>query len=186
LPRHQLLLILLFAVLAGSTWLAWLQPDAPAIPLGRTGQPLPDYYLSGLDLRQYGPDGRLARLLKAERLTYVMEQGTTLQQPRLTLENAVGAPWVVSGEGGQLDPDGTTLTLPGAVLITRLATPDNRSVRLETRNLQYRMDQGYAETDEAVTVISDRDRIDAVGLQAWLQDPGRIHFRSQVRGHYEP
>jgi len=186
LPRHQLLLILLFAILAGSTWLAWLQPDDAPIPLDRSGQPLPDYYLTGLSLRQYGPDGGLARVLKAERLTHVLEQGTALQQPRLTLENPVGAPWVVSGERGQLDPDGTTLTLPDAVLITRLATPYNRSMRLETRNLRYRMDQGYAETDEAVTVISDRDRIDAVGLQAWLQDPGRIHFSSQVRGHYEP
>lgn len=187
MARRHLLLMLLLLLLVGSTWLAWLRPGDAPISLDRNGQPLPDYYLTGLTLRQFGPTGDLTRVLKAERLTHVAEQGTELQRPVITLENAAGAPWQVTGDRGQLTPDGNLLTLPDAVLITRAASPQNRPIRLVTRNLRYRMDQGYAETDEAVTVTSDhQDRIDAVGLRAWLQDPGRIHFRSQVRGHYEP
>lgn len=184
--RRYLLPALLLLLLLGSGWLAWLKPDNPVDLIDRSGQPLPDYTLEGLQLRQYDEQGMLARILKAKRLEHVADQGTALDQPRLTVESAEGAPWQISGARGQVSADGQLLTLPDDVLITRLATVTNRPLRLETRNLRYHLDKGYAETDEAVTVTSDHDRIDAVGLQAWLQDPGRIHFRSQVRGHYEP
>jgi lipopolysaccharide export system protein LptC len=76
--------------------------------------------------------------------------------------------------------------MPEDVQISRSATPANRPLQVTTRNLRYRPAEGYAETDEAVTVTSNQDRIDAVGLQAWLLEPARMRFRSQVRGHYEP
>lgn len=176
----------LLAALAVSSWLAWLRPEPPIIPLDRDGKPLPDYYLTGLTLRQFDPEGRLAHLLKAKRLSHVEGASTDLTDPRLTVESQQGAPWQISAQRGTLDPSGTWLTLPDAVTITRRASLSNRPLELHTRALRYRLDQGYAETDEAVTVTSGSDRIDAVGAQAWLQDPGRIHFKSQVRGHYEP
>jgi LPS export ABC transporter protein LptC len=180
------LILLLLVALVGSAWLAWLRPDGGIIPLSRDDGSDADYYLTGLTLQQFGADGTLLRTLKAERLSHVAGLGTTLDQPHLTVENASGSPWVIVGSRGHLDPDGTVLTMPEDVEITRLATPANRPLRLNTRNLRYRPAEGYAETDEAVTVISDRDRVDAVGLEAWLLDPVRIHFRSQVRGRYEP
>jgi LPS export ABC transporter protein LptC len=186
LLRGRLFLLLLMLALAGSAWLAWLQPETGILSLDRNGEPLADYYLTGLTLDQFGPDGSLQRTLKAERLDHHAGQGTRLDQPRLTVQTRSGSPWLIVGERGHLDPAGELLTLSDQVQITRLATPHNRPVRLTTRDLRYRPGEGYAETDEAVTVTSDRDRVDAVGMQAWLLDPARIHFRSQVRGHYEP
>lgn len=180
------LLLLLLAALAATGWQAWLRPAADIVPLDRDGTPLPDYYLTGLTLQEFAPDGSLARTLKTARLSHVAAQGTDLQQPHLTVDTARGSPWLIEAARGHLDPSGKVLDLPGAVQVTRLATPDNRPLRLETRDLQLRPAEGYAETDQPVTVTSDRDRINAVGLQAWLQDPVRIHFRSRVRGHYEP
>lgn len=184
--RRALLWTLLLGVLALSAWLAWLRPEDAIIPVDRHGAPLPDYYLTGVTLRQYGVDGGLSRQLKAERLDHIQGTGTDLTAPRLTLDNRDGAPWQVNAEHGVLSPDGKLLTLPDAVHISRRASLTNRPLQLQTTALRYRLEQGYAETDEAVTVTSERDRVDAVGMQAWLQDPGRIHFRSQVRGHYEP
>ncbi len=181
------LLLLLVVVLLGTGWLAWLRPPAAVVPIDRSGGPLPDYTLSGLTLRQYGDTGELDRVLKATEVIHIADDGTRLTAPRVTLlARDGGAPWEISGATGRMDADGNTLTLPNDALITRSATPANRPLQLQTRKLSYRLDRGYAETDEAVTVTSDRDRITAVGLQAWLQTPGRIHFKSQVRGHYEP
>lgn len=181
---HLLLLLLILA--AGSAWLAWLQPDTQDAQRARDGQALPDYYLTTVTLRNYTPDGVLQRVLKAERLEHIPNVGTQLKQPRLTLENQVGSPWQVTATEGRLNADGSILHLPGEVLISRLATPLNRPISLQTRDLRYRRAEGYIETDEAVTVTSERDRIEAVGLKAWLQTPGRLQFLSRVRAHYEP
>jgi lipopolysaccharide export system protein LptC len=186
LSRQQLTWSLLIAAAAFSAWLAWGGPEDKAAPLDAAGKPLPDYYLTGLTLEDYNADGDLSRILRTERLSHISADGTDLEQPRLTLETPQGSPWTITAKQGQLDAAGDTLTLPGAVQITRLATPQNRPLRLNTANLRVRPKQGYAETDEPVTVISNGDRIDAVGFEAWLQGPARIHFRSQVRGHYEP
>ena len=186
MSRGRLTLLLLVVALVLSAWLAWRPTDAPPPPLAADGTPMPDYYLTGLTLQDYAPDGTLSRVLRTERMSHITDDGTALVQPQLTLENSQGSPWVITGERGQLNPGGDTLTLPDQVQITRLATPDNRPLRLTTSNLRVRPAEGYAETDEAVTVVSNGDRIDAVGLKAWLQGPARIHFNSQVKGHYEP
>lgn len=184
---RRILPLLLIALLLGTGWLAWIDQGQDMAPIDRSGQPLPDYTLSGLTLRQYGEHGQLDRVLKAGYLEHIAQQGTRLTKPELTVTSRDGgAPWVIRGATGRVDPTGTRLTLPDDAVIIRAATPANRPLHLKTRNLSYRLDQGYAQTDEAVTVTSDRDRIHAVGLQAWLQDPARIHFKSQVRGHYEP
>lgn len=186
MPPARLFLLLLVGLAVGSAWLAWRQPESGDTPRDASGKPLPDYYLTELTLTHYGPDGVLQRTLKSERLKHLAAHGTTLQQPRLTLHNPTGSPWVITAESGRLPPDEEILELSGEVEISRLATPDNRPLRMETRNLRYHQTEGYAETDEAVTVTSEKDRIDAVGLKAWLTSPGHIQFLSQVRAHYEP
>jgi LPS export ABC transporter protein LptC len=178
--------LLLIALAAGSAWLAWWQPDMTDTKRTHDGQALPNYYLTTVTLRNYTPDGALQRVLKAERLEHIPDVGTHLTQPRLTLENPVGAPWTITATEGRLNADGSVLNLPGKVLISRLATPQNRPVRLQTSDLRYRQAEGYIETDEAVTVTSEKDRINAVGLKAWLQAPGHLQFLSRVRAHYEP
>lgn len=184
--QRALATLLLLVLMAGSAWLAWFGSDHHIIPLDRDDSPVPDYYLSGLTLSHFGPDGQLSRILRAEQMSHVAGEGTDLERPRLTLHAPSGAPWVVTGTRGRLDPAGEVLTLPDDVLITRRATASNRPLRIETRNLRYRPAEGYAETDETVTVTSDGDRIESVGLNAWLTEASRILFRSQVRGHYEP
>jgi LPS export ABC transporter protein LptC len=178
--------LLLIFLAAGSAWLAWWQPRLNGTATDADGQVLPNYYLTTVTLRNYATDGTLQRTLKAERLEHVPGVGTHVIQPRLTLESKIGSPWTISATEGRLNVDGTVLTLPGKVSISRLATPANRAVRLQTSNLLYRHLEGYIETDEAVTVTSERDRISAVGLKAWLQEPGRLRFLSSVRAHYEP
>jgi lipopolysaccharide export system protein LptC len=186
LSRAALLLLLLAVVAAGTTWLAWLRPPEALRSPQHSDGPVADYYLKDISLRHYAVDGALHRLLKAERLEHIPGKGTQLEQPRLTQENPSGSPWQISAARGQLSPDGATLTLLGEVEISRLATPDNQPIHLLTSNLRYRQADGYAETDEAVTVTRDQSRIDAVGLKAWLQPPGHIQFLSQVKARYEP
>lgn len=185
MPR-AVLPLLLVALAAGSAWLAWLRPAEQQPPPGRDGTPRADYFLKQLALKHYGADGQLQRTLKAERAEHQPQGGTRLTAPRITLESQPGSPWQIDAEQGLLSQDGETLTLPGRVVISRLATPYNRAMELRTRDLHYRQTAGYAETDQAVTVKSNGSRIEAVGLKAWLASPGRIQFLSQVRAHYEP
>lgn len=183
---RQLLAVLLICAAALSWWL--LQHDQPDDPAAVSGaQRTVDYYVVGLDVTRMTPAGLPAHRLRAQRLNHFSSDETTeLDQPRLTVYQADAPPWEVDAERARISADGSVLLLQGEVLIERAAGRTTRPIRMQTRELRVRPREDYAETDEKVRVVSNADRLDAVGMQAWLRPPSRIQFLSQVKGHYVP
>ena len=68
----------------------------------------------------------------------------------------------------------------------RAASPDTEPMRLLTQRLRIRPEEDYAETDDPVTITRGPDRVDAVGMQAWMRKPVRIKLLAEARGHYVP
>ena len=184
--HRNLLIGIVLALLAGLTW--WLagQQQRPAHRASGPGDAREiDYYLRDLDFTTFSEQGQPARRLQAPELRHYPDDDTTeLDRPRLVIYKDEGPPWRVRSETGWVSPDGERVHLRGEVVIEREAAPGVRPMHIVTRDVRVEPERDYAETDEPVTVTSREDRIDAVGMQAWLRDPGRIKFLSQVRGHY--
>jgi lipopolysaccharide export system protein LptC len=146
----------------------------------------PDYYLEAVDTTLMGADGKPGKRIVAERMTHFIDDDSTeLKLPRLTLYDQERPPWRVNSETGWLSGDGAVLLLQGTVKIDRSAAPGIRPFHIITRDLRVQPRDNYVETDADVFARSNEDRIDAKGMQIWLQQPMRIKLLANVRGHYE-
>lgn len=187
--RHPALLALLLLLFATASWLLH-EPTAPppAEPVpGQTAGRQVDYYLRGLTATTMGADGKPARTLHAAQARHFEDDNTTeLEQPRLIVHQGEEPPWEVVSESGLVSAEGDVVLLQGEVQIDRTEGSDNRPLHLKTRNLRVQPREDYAETDEQVRVRSNRDRLDASGMQAWLRQPSRIKFLDDVKGYYAP
>jgi lipopolysaccharide export system protein LptC len=184
--RARLYIWVLIAVLAGATW--WLASSRKSAPGGPETAAAPhqvDYYLRDLRATTMSDTGEPARTLVAKDLRHYADDRTTeLSQPELTVYQGPQPPWLIVSDDGWISADGSLVLLGGEVHITRDAGDDNRPMRIDTRDLRIQPREDYAETDEKVRVRSERDRIDATGMQAWLRSPARIKFLANVKGYY--
>lgn len=184
--RPMLALLLVAAALA-SWWLRESAAPVTAQPVKKEGPREIDYYITGFDITQMTEAGRPAHRLRAARAHHFTDDDTTeLQQPRLTVFQLDAPPWQVDAEGALVSADGSLILLSGAVAIERAGSDSARPVQIKTSNLRVQPKQDYAETDEKVRVETDRDWLDATGMQAWFRPPSRLKFLSQVKGYYVP
>lgn len=185
-PRAFWVLII---VLAAASW--WLGNTRPVDQKPRTIQTTPprevDYLIRGLDATEMSLSGLPARTLNARELRHFPADDTTeLVQPRLTVHQQDGPPWIIVSDTGWVSADGSLILLRGAVHITREGSDSNRPMQLDTHNLRVQPHQDYAETDEKVRVRSGQDRVNATGMQAWFRSPTKIKLLANVKGHHVP
>lgn len=146
-----------------------------------------DYYLTGVNVLRMTKAGKPAHRLIAKEARHFTDDDTTeLDDPRLTVFQETSPPWQIDSETAWLSADGSLLLLSGEVIIDREGDAQNTPVHLVTSELRIQPEQDYAETDEHVRVDSESDRIESVGLQAWLRPPSKLKFLSQVKGYYVP
>ncbi|MEJ2575418.1 MAG: LPS export ABC transporter periplasmic protein LptC [Gammaproteobacteria bacterium] len=134
-----------------------------------------------------GAEGLPARTLRAAEARYYGDAlGTELAMPHLTVYREEGPPWEVYARRGWVKGDGASVRLEEDVVLERASAPGVRPARLTTERLRINLNDNYAETGAPVTIVSESDRVDAVGMKAWLGEPSRVKFLSMVRGYYEP
>ncbi len=182
----RLFLLVALLILLLLSWWA-LQPPGPAgkSPPGSGEKDRIDYYVRNLDLTTFGADGLPLRRLRAVKLDHLEHSGRTLlTRPRLLVFEKGRLLWDVRSETGTLSGDQRLLRLHGQVLVNRVRTPELPAMQLETRELQVKPGESYAETDQPVTVHSQENRIRARGMQAWLRPPGRVRFLADTRAYY--
>ncbi|MEW7979527.1 MAG: LPS export ABC transporter periplasmic protein LptC [Candidatus Sedimenticola endophacoides] len=172
-------------LLTASTW--WLSRQSPLQEQRpERASTAPDYYLVGFAELQYNAEGVRSQRLAALRLThYPGNDSTDLSAPRIRMYDGERPPWRVKAESGWLSGDGEVLLLNGRVDIDRSASGEALAAHIDTRNLKVQPKQNYIETDEAVVYVSGKDRVNAVGMQAWFNEPTRMKLLSKVRGHHD-
>jgi len=183
-PRPLLSIILVTVGLAG--W--YLSADSDKISLQRDKPPhVPGYFVRNLSMVSMGMDGRPDKQLETIRLVQFLDDETTeMTAPEYQFFKPGQPPWRVKAEQGWLSADGELALLSGRVTILRPADATTVPFKLVTSDLRIQPDNNYLETDNAVQASSGKDRIDAVGMQAWLGEPARIKFLSNVRATYVP
>lgn len=181
--RIWLLLVLLG--LLGVTWWA-SRPEPVSTQLQATDrEQIQDYFVQELELRQFDEQGKLVHLLQAQKLKHFLESGVTqLQQPRYVLYADQEPSWRISAEKGRLSKDQSLLELQGNTVIDWLGDENRPPIQMLTSDLTIHPQTEYAETAAPVTVTSEQNWIESLGMQAWLTSPGRIRFLAQTRAHY--
>ena len=158
----------------------------PEVKRKEHARDIPDAYAVDLQVKRYGLDGRLLQALQTPRMVHYEKRGITeLSQPVVWRFKTDAPPWRMQAENGVADHRRETLYLPGKVVIEREGKGDFAPLYIETEDLTYEAGNAYASTSEAVTFLSGRQRVSAIGLQAWLSEPSRLKLLHRVRGYYE-
>jgi lipopolysaccharide export system protein LptC len=148
---------------------------------------VPQYFVRNLYTTSMGTDGLPERQVETINMVqYLDDETTELESPSYNFFRREGAPWHVKAEQGWLSSDGELALLSGRVTIFRPAQEKLPSLKMVTSDLRVQPENNYLETDNHVNVKSGKDVIDAVGMQAWMGEPGRIKFLSEVKANYVP
>ena len=186
--RPRLFVALALVGLAGLSW--WFTERIADDTQGdskRSGQRSPDHFVRRLEVTTLTPEGLPGRSLRADEVRHFLDdQSTELSAPRVTIHQESLPPWQITAESGWVSRDGEQVLLSGAVRIERGGTADDPPVVLLTSNLRFTPAEDYAETDERVTIDSEQDHVEALGMRAWLRRPGRVKLLSEVKGRYVP
>lgn len=185
MDRENLLWTALFLGLAIFTW--WLNGQDQAKQPAQAAQEghFPDHYGENLVATEMDESGFPARNLTAQRMTHYADDGSSeFVRPRLMVFEGEKPPWVVRSSSGWMSGSGVDLLLQGEVQIDREAGEGVRPVHFTTRDLRVNTETEFAQTDQPVFAISLSDKVESVGMQAWLKAPMRVQLLSKVRGRY--
>ena len=148
---------------------------------------VPNYFVRNLSLTSMSMDGLPARHVESSYVVqYLDDETTEMTAPKYNFYRPDQPPWHVQAENGWLSSDGELALLSGRVTILRPASNGTAPFKMVTSDLRIQPENNYLETDNAVTANSGKDKIDAVGMQAWIGEESRIKFLSKVRAHYVP
>ena len=179
---------LVVLVVAGLSTLSWWMPieQAPVSKLVTAPEKrhVPDFYLSDFDLTTMNAAGHPRYYLQAKGLQhYADDDASQLQMPRLTVYRPAAPAWLLSSDQAQVAAGGQSVLLQDNVKVQRLATNKRDTLELTTSALRVVPAKQYAETDQAVTIVTDLGITRAIGMQADLQQR-RLQLLAQVRGDY--
>jgi lipopolysaccharide export system protein LptC len=168
--------------------LAWWIDELtrPEVKKPQIARDTPDSYAHDLVVKRYNESGFLLQMLRTPRMTHFEKSGTTeLSRPVVWQFSPDNPPWRMQAEFGVLKRREETIFLPGRVVIERNGKGDIAPYHIVTQDLTLDVKKSFASTSEAVQVNSNQQRLSALGMQAWLNEPPRLKLLHQVRGHYE-
>jgi len=187
----NLRLILLIAIMISLTGLAtWIQQDSEQQPVKTSTEKKKqkhsaDYFMEEFEITSMNEKGEPRSLLVSDKLIHYADDGSTeLSTPVMTLYNDIGKPWTVKAQRGWVSADHDLILLSGKVVIDRASGPNNRPVQLYTERLRIHPDSDFAETDQPVTMVSNKRRTSATGMRAYVRD-GQLQLLNKVRVSYE-
>lgn len=184
-PRPVLTALLLLVVVL--SWFLSSDSKKPVVQQADSVPHVPNYFVRNLSMTSMGLDGLPERHIESVHVVQYLDDDTTeMSAPKYRFFRPDQPPWYIEAENGWLSADGELALLSGRVTILRPASNSTAPFKMVTSDLRIQPENNYMETDNAVTANSGQDRIDAVGMQAWLGEPGRIKFLSNVRAHYVP
>jgi lipopolysaccharide export system protein LptC len=176
--RQTLLFILLLVIIIGSGWfLDGRHGGLQDLSISRTG---PDSFVSGMHLDVMDASGQLSYRVTADNMVhYPNVDQLELQRPLIDLQQHNGNTWRISAETGESADSGDLVRLLGKVNIHRSGVSGPLQVR--TRDLLVKPEQAYATTDSAATITAPGLRVEAVGIEADLDD-NTLELHHRVRG----
>lgn len=182
IARILVLAALAALVAAVVQWRAVVQaPAGPQAPPQRPG-----YYLTGVDLQEFGEDGRLRIGLQSISAQEDPASGTVrLSDVEVDYHAPGGRKWVLTAEEARVPPGGRVVEFEGDVRLSGAPGPGPESAELSTRRLSLDTVAEVATTQSPVQFAYGSHRLSATGMRADLES-GRLHLESGVDGLFTP
>lgn len=145
-----------------------------------------DSFMENFTTRVLNSSGRMESELQAEKMMhYPHDNHSEFLAPHLTLHQEDGERWSLVSESGLAENGTEKITLNGeVVMLQHPVAQDTPAIRLDTRDVLILTAASYAQTDQHALITQGKNRIESVGVNAWLEEK-RILLLSQVRGLYE-
>lgn len=170
----------LIAMVAQWTWLG-REPVTPAAPPVRPG-----YYLTGVDLEEFGADGGLRVGLQSARADEDPASGIVrLSDVAVNYHSPAGQLWVLTAETARVPQGGRVVDFEGDVLLAGVPAGRGAAAELRTARLSLDTVAEQAESREPVELAFGRHRIEARGMRADLKG-GSLRLESDVHGLFTP
>lgn len=176
-----------FVVVLLAALTIWLNEMVRSAPVAdKVGREDPDFIVENFVATQTGPDGLLRHTLRAKRMTHFPhDDSTRLEAPRLTHFTEKRLEINAAADQALMSSDGEEVALSGNVRLVRAASGDQSELVLLTSALLVLPDEGFARSDQPVSIRNANSRTDAVGLEFDF-NARQIRLLRNVNAVWEP
>jgi lipopolysaccharide export system protein LptC len=156
----------------------------PAADEGQAGRP--GYFLTGVDLEEFGADGNLRIGLRSISATEDPGSGVVrLAEVAVDYHAPTGRDWELTSNEARVPQGGQTVEFEGEVRLAGLPGEDPGAAELHTPRLTLDTLAETAETQSPVELAFGPHRIRALGMRADLK-AGTVRLESDVNGRFAP
>ncbi len=146
----------------------------------------PGYYLTGVDLEEFGVDGRLRIGLQSISANEEPSTGVVrLSEVVVDYHAPTGRLWHLTSESARVPPGGRTVDFEGDVRLAGQPGEDPRSAQLFSERLSLDTVGEVADTKSPVELVFGNHRMHALGMRADLK-AGTLLLESNVSGRFAP
>ncbi|HET8692823.1 MAG TPA: LPS export ABC transporter periplasmic protein LptC [Steroidobacteraceae bacterium] len=177
-------ILLLAGLLAlGAALLQW-RLVKPAAPEGPADVQRPGYYLTGVDLEEFGADGKLRIGLQSISATEEPATGVVrLSDVAVDYHAPTGRRWHLTSAEARVPPGGRVVEFEGDVRLTGQPGESPVAAELYTARLSLDTEAETADTRSSVELAFGTHRLRALGMRADLK-AGLVHLDSDVSGRF--
>lgn len=180
----RLLLLAAFFALFG-VLVQWRLLDREPEPLPAETE-RPGYYLSAVNLEEFGADGRRRFGLQAVTARENPASGIVdLTVVTLDYHAPTGRQWHLTSTEARLPRTGKTVEFAGDVRLSGVPEDGSDKAELHTQAMTFDMDAERAETDSPVELSFGRHLMQARGMRADLK-AGKLSLEAEVSGIFAP
>ena len=173
-------LIALFGVLV--QWRLFDRDPEPAA----TSVQRPGYYLTGVDLEEFGANGALRIGLQSISAHEDPASGIVrLEDVAVDYHPPTGNNWHLTAAEANVPPGGQVVEFEGDVRLRGMPGEDARPAELETERMTLDTVAEIAQTNSPVALAFGMHRIHALGMRADLK-AGTLKLVADVNGHFTP
>ena len=182
--RWKLIFVLL--VVAGfSYWALEKLTEDDANKLSKLAH-YPDYYMENFTTLTMNQDGTPKNRLNAVYMAHYPDDNTSeLHKPEFEIYRVDRPPIIITADNGWVTSNNDVILLSGNVYLHQNDEFGDLKVELIAEDARVLVDQKYAETDNAATLITKRSVTNSIGMRAYLQEQ-RMEFLSNVQTTIEP
>lgn len=156
-------------------------------PVAAEGQAMrPGYYLTGVDLEEFGTDGQLRIGLQSITATEDPASGVVrLADVAVDYHAPTGRVWHLTANEAHVPPGGRMVEFEGDVRLAGQPGEDPVAAELHTARLQLDTVAEIADTRAPVELAFGAHRVRALGMRADLK-AGTVRLESDVSGRFTP
>ena len=183
--RSWLPLLPLLLLLAAIYWLN-LQVQPSTAGSNNKLRHEPDYIIDNFTATTLDEQGQIRFVMSAQKMLHYPDDDTThLTLPHINSMTVEKPPMNMSALKGEVSSKGDEVFLRDNVIIMRPAYADKSELTFSTNYLHVLPNKDLVQTDQAISMVDARIRLDAVGME--LDHKTHIvKFLAQVKSTYEP